>query len=102
MKANSIVTAVLLNGAEIVGRFVEENEDTIIIYKPRLVSPQQQGLAFVPGISMTGVEPNGDFQFAKHSVLYVIETQEQIASSWQKVTSGIEMPTGADMQGLVK
>lgn len=101
MKANSIVTAVLLNGAEIVGRFVEQDENTITIYKPRLVSPQQQGLAFVPGIAMTGVEPNGDFQFAKHSVLYVIETQEQIAGAWQKATSGLEMPTGADVQGLI-
>ena len=94
MKANTIVTAVLLNGAEIVGRFVKEDDDTVVIYKPRLVSPQQQGLAFVPGISMTGAQPNGDFQFAKRSVLYVIETQEQIAASWQKVTSGLEMPSG--------
>lgn len=95
---NKIVTLVLLNGAEVVGRLIEEGADTTTIYKPRLVAPQQNGIAFVPGISMTGVEIKGNYVMPNRSILFMLDTQDQVASAWQQATSGIQLATG---NGLV-
>lgn len=91
---NKIVTLVLLNGAEVVGRLKDVDADTTTIYKPRLVAPQQTGIAFVPGISMTGVEIKDDFIFPNKSILFMLETQDQVANAWQQATSGIQLATG--------
>ena len=91
---NKIVTLVLLNGAEVVGRLVEEGADTTTLYKPRLVAPQQTCIAFVDGISMTGIEIKGDYVFPNRSILFMLETQDQFANAWQHATSGIQVATG--------
>jgi len=100
MKTNSVVTLVLLNGAELVGRFVSQDDSTIVINKPRLIAPQDRGLAFVPGVTMTGVEPSGDFDFPRHSVLYMVETKKVVADSWQQAVSGLELPKTSGLVGL--
>jgi len=90
---NDIVTLVLLNGAEVIGRYKGKSEGTVTIYKPRMVSPQESAtgvtIGFVPGISMTGEQPNGDFVFSTSAILYILRTNDQIASGWQKTTSGL-------------
>jgi hypothetical protein len=87
-----IKTLVMINGAEIIGRFVKTDEDTITIYKPRLVQATQQGVGLVNGISMTGKEVDGDFDFPKNSVAYMVETMKELADGWTTQTSGIEVP----------
>jgi len=100
MNKDTVVTLVLLNGAELVGRFVSQDDDNITVNKPRLIAPQERGLAFVPGITMTGVEPSGDFDFPRHSVLYMVATKKIVADSWQSAVSGVEMPKQAGLIGL--
>ncbi len=90
---NDIVTVVLINGAEVIGRMVSDENSGVTIFKPRMVSPAEGPngvtIGFVPGISMTGVEPNSEFTFPNRSVLYVLKTNDQIARGWQKTTSGL-------------
>lgn len=92
MKKDTVITLVMSNGAEIIGRFVDESDTHITIYKPRMVQVTQQGVGLVNGISMTGKEPTGDFSFSRQSVLYVVDTVEELAKGWQSQTSGIVMP----------
>jgi len=94
MEKNTVVTLVMNNGAEILGRFVEEDFAGITIYKPRMLQATQQGVGLVSGICMSGVEPNGDFQFPKTSVMFMIETSKELADGWTSQTSGIAIPTG--------
>ena len=98
MKKDTIVTLVMINGAEIIGKFVSEEFQTVKVYKPRMVQVTQQGVGLVNGISMTGIEVAGEFEFAKSSIAYMVETVEELANGWTQQTSGIALPT----KGLVK
>ncbi len=89
---NKIVTLVMSNGAEILGKFFEEDFSTITLYKPRMLQATQQGVGLVSGICMSGIEPDGNFQFAKTSVMFMIETSKELAEGWQTQTSGIQVP----------
>ncbi len=82
----------MINGAEIIGRFVKADENSIIVYKPRLVQATQQGVGLVNGICMTGKEVDGEFSFPKHSVAYMVDTMKELADGWATQTSGIEVP----------
>ena len=93
MEKNTVVTLVMSNGAEILGKFCEEDFSTITLYKPRMLQATQQGVGLVSGISMSGIEPNGNFQFAKTSVMFMIETSKELADGWTSQTSGIAIPT---------
>ena len=41
---------------------------------------------------MTGKEVDGDFNFPKHSVAYMVDTMKELADGWTTQTSGIEVP----------
>jgi hypothetical protein len=56
-------------------------------------------VGLVNGITMTGIEPKGNFQFPKSSVMFMIETVEELAAGWTQQTSGIAVPTKS---GLIK
>ena len=92
MKKDDIVTVVFVNGAEVIGKFVEQLDQVIVINKPRMVQITQEGMAMVPGICMTGEEPKGDFQFNKNNVLFVIKTISQFANQYSEMTSSIIIP----------
>ena len=98
MKENTIVTLVMVNGAEIIGKFISEDFANTTVYRPRMVQASQQGVGLVNGISMTGKEPDGNFSFPKTSVMYMVETVEELAAGWTQQTSGIAVPP----KGLVK
>ena len=82
----------MINGSEIIGRHVRTDENWITIFKPRLVQATQQGVGLVNGICMTGKEVDGDFDFPKHSVAYMVDTMKELADGWTTQTSGIEVP----------
>ena len=82
----------MINGAEIIGRLVKTDENNITVFKPRLVQATQQGVGLVNGICMTGKEVDGDFDFPKHSVAYMVDTMKELADGWTTQTSGIEVP----------
>jgi len=98
MKENTIVTLVMSNGAEIIGKYIADDFANITVYRPRMVQASQQGLGLVNGIAMTGKEPEGNFSFPKTSVMYMVETVEELAAGWTQQTSGIAVPS----KGLVK
>lgn len=92
MKEGTIVTLVMVNGAEIIAKFVKEDFNTVVVYRPRMVQVNQQGVGLVNGISMTGIEPDANFEFSKTSILYMIETVKELATGWTSQTSGIQLP----------
>lgn len=99
MKENEIVTIVMNNGMEIIGKFVAEDFTTITLYRPRMVQANQSGVGLVNGICMTGAEPNGNFVFNKTGVMFMIETVKELAAGWTSQTSGIAVP---QQGGIIK
>ena len=93
MKENTIVTLVMSNnGAEIIGKFIADDFNSITLYKPRLVQATAQGIGIYDGLCLTGKSPEENFDFPKTSVLYMVETVEELAKGWQSQTSGIALP----------
>ena len=92
VKKDDIVTVVFINGAEVIGKLVVEEDMTITVNKPRMVQITEEGIAMVPGICMTGEEPKGNFQFNKNNILFIINTIEQLANQYQQMTSSIVIP----------
>ena len=99
MKEGTVVTIVMNNGAEIIGKFIAEDFTTITLYKPRMVQASQQGVGLVNGISMTGVEPTANFVFNRTGIMFMIETVKELATGWTSQTSGIEVP---QQGGIIK
>lgn len=95
----TITTLVMANGAEIIGKFVEENGGTITLNRPRMLQATQQGIGLVNGICMSGVEPDGDFSFSKTSVMFMIQTAPELSAGYMKQTTGIEIPTNTAASG---
>ena len=96
MNKDEIVTLVLINGAEVIGKWVESDSDKYIINRPRMVQASQQGVGLVNGVCMTGEEPKGDVAFNRSGVIFVIKTVEEMAKGYQQQVSGLVLPT----QGL--
>ena len=92
MKKDTIITVVLLNGAELIAKYVEEDFNTITVYKPRMVQAGPQGIGLLNGICMTAKEPNGNFQLPKHGVLFMADTVDELAVGWTKQTTGLDLP----------
>jgi hypothetical protein len=42
MKENTIITLVMNNGAEIIGKYISDDFNSITIYKPKMVQASQQ------------------------------------------------------------
>jgi len=93
MNKGDIVTLVLINGAEIIGEWVEDNGASYVLRKPRMVQANQQGMGLVNGVCMTGEEPTGNLDFSKTGVIFVIKTIEQMAKGYKQQTSGLVLPT---------
>ena len=91
-KNGDIVTLVLINGAEIVGKLTEENTDYYQLNKPRMIQANQQGVGLVNGVCMTGEEPEGDLQFNKTGVIFMIKTVEQMSKGYREQVSGLVLP----------
>jgi len=96
MNKDDVVTLVLINGAEIIGKWVESDSDKYIINRPRMVQANQQGVGLVNGVCMTGEEPKGNVAFNRSGVIFVIKTVEEMAKGYQQQVSGLVLPT----QGL--
>ena len=92
MMENKIVTLVLTNGAEVIGRLISTDENNYTVERPRLVQVNEQGVALVDGACMTGVKIDSTLEFNKNCVTFVIETMPEIAKGWLTQTTGIQVP----------
>lgn len=92
MKPNTVISILFNNGMEIVGRYVSETEDELVVYKPRMAQMSQQGVGLIPSICGTGKTPEGDFTFNKRFIMFYTESVDEIAKGWQSHTSGLVTP----------
>jgi|TARA_Y100000389_G_scaffold166872_1_gene171794 hypothetical protein len=91
-KDNKVISILFINGMEIIGRFVSETTEQLVVYKPRMAQMSQQGVGLIPSITATGKEVSGDFVFDKRSIMYYTDTVDEMAKGWQQQTSGLITP----------
>ena len=91
-KENTVISILFINGMELVGRFVSETTEDLVVYKPRMAQMSQQGVGLIPSITSTGKEIDGEFTFSKNSIMYYTESVDEMAKGWQQQTSGLITP----------
>ena len=93
IKQGDIVTLVMANGAEIIGKLVGESDSFYKLNRPRMVQASQQGVGLVNGVCMTGEEPSGDVEFNRATVMFAIKTVDEMSKGYSTQVSGIVLPS---------
>ena len=91
-KENTVISILFINGMELVGRYVSETTEDLVVYKPRMAQMSQQGVGLIPSITATGKEIDGEFTFSKNSIMYYTESVDEMAKGLQQQTSGLITP----------
>ena len=89
MEINDVVTVVVSNGTEYVGKFRDETTDGYIIGDPHIVAPQNDSLGFMPTVAMTGEPKVGEVKFQKSGIILVVKTAEAVDKEYRKASSGL-------------
>ena len=87
----NIVTLLLVNGDEIVGRNESETDETITIEKPVRIALNQKGVGFAP--ICISIDDASSFTFKKQHVLLVAPTRKEISEPYIEATTGIQLAT---------
>ena len=77
MQINDVITVVAVTGAEYVGKFRLETDETIVIGDPHIVTPDGQNLGFMPTVAMTGTPQVGEVTFNKSGVVLCVKTSRR-------------------------
>lgn len=102
---NDIVTIKLMSGEELIGRLVDQNQDTVTLAKPvtvnlQPVSQNQMGLSLMPVLG--SVEPDVTLQIVRSAMsIRPVKTGKALTGTYIEVTSGIITPNGGAGAGLV-
>jgi hypothetical protein len=89
MNINDVVTIIVGNGTEYVGKFRLETENEYIIGDPHIVAPDGNNLGFMPTVAMTGEPRIGEVKFNKTQVVLVVKTAEAVVKEYIKSSSGL-------------
>ena len=89
-KPNEVVTLKLLGGDEVIGRFVESNEEQLTLSKPRLIGLTQKGITLMPYVVTLNDESKVNFK--NHGVMCVGATITELATEYISQTSGLFIP----------
>jgi hypothetical protein len=89
MDVNDVVTVVVGNGTEYVGKFRSETTNELIIGDPHIVAPDGERLGFMPTVAMTGEPRVGEVKFQKAQVALVVKTAEAVVKEYIKASSGL-------------
>lgn len=88
MSMNNVMTVVTAAG-EMVGRLIEEDDETIVLENPRAFVQTQNGVGFAPGVCLTGVKDPETIVFNKSSVILICETNNEVEKLWLQATTGL-------------
>lgn len=90
IKKSDIVSMVLLNGQELICKYVEKKDDVYVIHQPLTLVMSQEGAAFQQ-YTMTG-KTEGNVEINANMVVAVVETQDELAKNYKEATSGLILP----------
>ena len=85
---NNVMTLVTAAG-EMVGRLIEEDDETVVLENPRAFVQTQSGVGFAPGVCLTGTKDPETIVFNENSVILMCETNEEVEKIWLQSTTGI-------------
>ena len=88
LKANDTITIKTIGGDEIVARYVQEDEQTITVFKPLALMATPNGIGLGP-FAFT-INPDAKLKLYKSAVVFLAKTEETMASQYMTSTSSIK------------
>jgi len=101
---NTVVTAKLVSGEEVIGYFVEDNDNELTLRKPVVPVPMEQGIGLAPFVMSSNYlhDANDNISFNKVTVISVMKTSDQFRDVYMKQTSGFDFSAGQNTNpGLI-
>lgn len=86
-----VVTVVLINGQEVIGRFVDDTPEGVSLRKPVTLVMSPQGAAFQQ-FTATG-DTDNNVMVRQHAVSAVVKTNPEISSAYTTATSSVVVPS---------
>lgn len=89
--AGDVVTILLANGTEVLGKYVGDDLAGITLNKPLMIAMTAKGPAMAP-VLMT-IDPEKNLTFSKSSIVVIAPSYKEIADQYVYQTTGIQ-PVG--------
>lgn len=87
----NIVTLLMVNGEEIIGRLKQEDASTITIEKPVRIALSPKGVGFAP--LCVSIDDASEFTFKLDHVLVKASTRKEITDPYVQATTGLQLAT---------
>lgn len=94
-KENEVITLKLTTGEEIIGHYVSQDTSQIILRKPLVPVPVNEGsIGLAPYIMSSNYLTTGsnEIPFAKASIITMLPTSKEFADTYAMQVGGIEVP----------
>lgn len=88
LSENDVVSIKLINGDEIIARYLRENSDQIVIAKPLAVTIGPQGLGMIPWVFLANKE---EFTINKSHFFIMVPSKKDAADQYVQGTTGIAL-----------
>jgi hypothetical protein len=85
---NDVITIKLINGDEIIARFVDQTPSTITINRPMAITAGMQGLGIIPWVFFGGVD---DYTLSRDHMFLAVNSKREAADQYLQGTTGIAL-----------
>jgi hypothetical protein len=86
--AGTTITIKLISGEELLARYESENETTLNVSKPAVLTANANGMGMMPWVISA---QNTQVKLNKHTVVAWVATDDEIARSFVQATSSIKL-----------
>lgn len=86
--SNDVITIKLINGDEIIARYVDQTASTITINRPMAITANMSGLGLIPWIFFGGVD---DYTLKKEHIFLSVISKKEAANQYMQGTTGIAL-----------
>lgn len=95
---NDVISIKLISGEEVIGKFINDSNDTVTLDRPLMLAMSQKGIGMAP-VLMT-VNPDSKLKFTKSAVIVMAKSDDEIAKQYIYQTTGIQpVTTGSIISG---
>jgi len=86
-----VITIKLISGEEVIGKFISDSEQTLVLDKPLMLAMSQKGIGMAP--VLVTVNPDTKLKFNRHAIMVTAHSDDEIAKQYVYQTTGIQPVT---------
>lgn len=83
-----VITIKLISGEEVIGKFISDSEQTLVLDKPLMLAMSQKGIGMAP--VLVTVNPDTKLKFNQHAIMVTAHSDDEIAKQYVYQTTGIQ------------